>query len=367
MKFSCTREKLAAAIYSAERFTGKNITLPILGNILIEFLSDAIRLTATNLEHAIQVVVKGVGNEGGSVVIPSKILGSLLQSLKDDQVEIEANDGVVFLKTTTLETKIHGVSAQDFPLIPKVKKNYEFHVSAKDLVGGIRNVLPAVSQSEFKPELAGVLWRVAPASLRFAATDTFRLAEKTVLLPPQVIPSSFSFILPAKSASEISRVFDTDSGSDVRVVVDDNQVMFESGGISIISRLIEGKFPEYDAVIPKNHETTCRISRQEIQDAVRGSGIFVSKLQDVSIRLQGKTIEVTSVNNEVGEYKTKTSAEIQGKNIQINFNYRYILDGLNMLYEDEIFLGCNTEQSPVLFRNINDGTMIYIVMPIRAT
>lgn len=366
MKFSCTHEKLAHAVAIAERFTGKNINLPILGNILIDFLNNSIRITATNLEHAFQTVVAGSGHEGGSITLPAKVLAPLLGSIKEDSVEIEAVGDNVFIRTYVRETKIHGVSAQDFPLIPKVKKNKKFVVSVRDIGVGLKSVLPAVSQSEFKPELCGVLWRVAPMSLRFAATDTFRLAEKTIHFSQKNEQESFSFIIPSKTAVEISRVFDAENGSEVEVFVDDNQVLFEGLGVSIVSRVIEGNFPDYDAVIPKNHETMCVVSRQEMQDAIRGSGIFVSKLQDVSFRFQGKTLEITSANHEVGEYKTKTKADVQGKNIQVNFNYRYVLDALNILQEDEIFLGCTTENSPVLLRNTNNNTMVYIVMPIKS-
>lgn len=366
MKFSCVREKLAEAASIAERFTGKNITLPVLGSMLIDFLRNSIRITATNLEHAVQIIVNGDGTEGGSVIVPSKILSPLLQSLKEDTVDIVLKDGNLLIKTITRETKIHGSSTQDFPLIPNVKNNKDFFISAKDISLGLRSVLPAVSQSEFKPELCGVLWKVSPISLRLAATDTFRLIEKTITLPQKIETESFSFIIPSKTAAEIARVFDTNTGEKARVVVDDNQILFEIRGVSIISRLIDGKFPDYDLVIPKTYETTCKIAKQDFQDAIRGSGIFASKLQDVSISFQDRTIEITSANNEIGEYKTKPIADVQGKNTRINFNYRYLLDGINILHDDEVFFGCNSSESPTLLRNVSDGTVVYVVMPIRA-
>ncbi len=364
MNFSCVREKIANAVASAERFTGKNITLPILGNILVEFQNNKLRITATNLEHAIQIDIKGDGEGIGSIAIPAKILNSFLQSLKEDIVYFEGVSGGILIKTKLHETKIHGITTQDFPLIPKVKKVKEFSIPAMEMSLGVQKLLPAVSQSEFKPELCGVLWRVSPTSLRLVATDTFRLAEKTIFYQKKNEWGTFSFILPARSAAEISRVFG--GGGDVRVTLDDNQVMFISNDVLVVSRLIEGKFPDYDMIIPKTHEISCRVSRQDIHDSVRASSIFASKIQDVSISFQEKYMEISSANQEVGEYKTKTYADTQGNNIKMSFNYKYVLDGLNMLHEDEIFFGCNTEQSPVILRNTSDGSFVYVLMPIRA-
>lgn len=364
MNFSGTREKIAHAVMVAERFVGKNITLPILANILIEFNPNTICLSATNLEHAVRIRVGGKGIGSGSITIPAKIISSFLQSLKEDMVDIEEKQGNILIKTISRDTKIHGVPAQDFPLIPKVHKVKEFYVSADGLGRGLAQVLPAVSHSEFKPELGGVLFKVTHFALHIAATDTFRLAEKIIPFTKKREEDNFSFILPSKSAVEISRIFDQEGV--VRVILDDNQVLFEIGDIGITSRIIEGSFPDYTAVIPKQYEISCTLMRQDFHDAVRGSSIFASKLQDVSLHFLGKEVEVLSSNNEIGEYRTKTTAETQGKKLTINFNYKYLLDGMSTLHEDEIFVGCNTEHSPVLLRNKTDGSFLYIVMPIRS-
>lgn len=363
MKFSCIKEKLEKAIMIVERFTGKNVTLPILGNILLEFGNNALMLTATNLEHAVEIKVTGNSSGEGKITVPAKIISALLQSTKDEKIEIEGKQGSLLVKTDTRDTRINGMVSDDFPLIPKVKAGIRFSVEGKLLQRGLESVLPAVSLSEFKPELGGVFFRLDAHNLRLAATDTFRLAEIILPLVKKEEDARASFILPHRVAGELMRVL-ADEG-EVAVSLGENQVLFEINGATITSRLIEGNFPEYSAIIPKNFETTCFFGKDEMRDAVRASSIFTSSLQDVSLRFHDKGIQVCSINSEVGEYKTDIAVPVQGKEITINFNYRYLLDGLNALHDREVVWGSNSEQTPAVLRNKSDGSFLYIIMPIR--
>lgn len=362
MKFSCAREKLEKAIMITERFAGKNVTLPILGNILLRFGNNAVILTATNLEHAVEISVPGSSSGEGNITVPAKVASALLQSIKDDKIELEGKHGSLILTTDTRDTRINGMVSDDFPLIPKVKAGTCFSIEGGLLQRGLEAVLPAVSLSEFKPELGGVFFKLDAHNLRLAATDTFRLAEIHLPLIKKEADARVSFILPHRVAGELMRVL---GDEEVAVSLGENQVLFEINGVKITSRLIEGNFPEYSSIIPKSFETTCFFSKDDVRDAVRASSIFTSSLQDVALHFHDKGIQVRSLNSEVGEYKTDIAFPVQGREITMNFNYRYLLDGLNALHESEVVWGSNGEHTPAVLRNKSDGSFLYIIMPIR--
>lgn len=363
MKFSCTKGNLEKALAIAERFTGKNITLPILGNLLLETERGYLKITSTNLEYAVQISVPGKEIKGGKVSVPAKVLYSLVQPIRDEKIDLEEKQNNLWIKTESVNTRINGNSTEDFPLVPKVNKSFSFSVDGFPLCSGLEKVLPAVSVSEFKPELTGIFFRVTPEALYLVATDTFRLAEKIIPWEGKESKDNFSFILPQKVSQEITRAFGEDS--EVRVSYGENQAVFETERIKVLSRVIEGNFPEYSSIIPKRFEASAFLARDELISAVRSSSIFTSKIQEVRLSFSGKTIEVTSANPDVGDYKIFLPAANTGQSVKLGFNYRYLLDGLNALDEDEIYLGCNTESSASLLRNKSDNSFLYIIMPIR--
>ena len=363
MKFTCVTEYLKKALASAERFTGKNITLPILANVLLEADENVLRITATNLESAIQMSIHGSSSRSGKACVPVKVLSAFIQSIGEEKIQIEEKQGSLIIKTDTRDTRINGVSADDFPLIPKIKKTNSVTLPSAILCEGISRVLPAVSLSEFKPELGGVFMNVSPTSMRLAATDTFRLAEKTIPFESKKDIENFSFILPYKISQELTRVLGGEG--EVNISIGENQILLETDGCMIVSRLTEGNFPEYAAIIPKNFETSCFVTKDAFINAVRASSIFASKLQEVTTAVKNKSLEVQSLNQDVGEYKNTIPCSPSGKDLMIGFNYKYLLDGLQSTNEDEIFFGLNGEQSPSLIKNKSDALFLYVVMPIR--
>lgn len=362
MKFTCATEHLQKGLSHAERFTGKNTTLPILGNILLEANGNVLYITATNLESAIRMVIHGTSTRDGKVCIPAKIINSFLHTISDEKVSLEEKQGSLFIKTISRETRINGMPADDFPLIPKIKKTNSFTIGGYDFKRGLESVLPAVSSSEFKPELGGVYVRVASAQLRLAATDTFRLAEKTILFDPSYGGDGFSFIIPSRAAEEVVRVLGDEE--EVIISIGENQAVFETDGVMIISRLTDGNFPDYSGIIPKNFESSCFAKRDDVLTSVRASSIFASKLQEVSLNVSSSEMEIKSLNQDIGEYCNKISCAQSGKDVLVGFNYRYILDGLGTLHEDELFFGFNGEQAPSLIKNKADNSFLYVVMPI---
>jgi DNA polymerase-3 subunit beta len=363
MKFFCTKEKLERSVRIAEQFTGKQAALPILLDILFEQREATLTISATNLEYAVELIIQGSQRGEGRICVPAKIISSLLQSIKEGKVEIESKQDNLFLSTPIRTVRMSGHANADFPLIPKIKEGVEIRLPMLPFIHALERVLPAVSLSEFKPELNGVFLRASPTRIVIAATDTFRLAESTLLFEKKESAGSFSCILPSRVVHELTRIY-TEEG-EIRILGGENQIFFESGGVKVTSRTIEGNFPDYERIIPKTFETSCFLSREEIAGAVRSAAIFSSKIQDIQFLFHPKEVEVFSINPDVGESKISLPTALQGKEAHSSFNYRYFLDGLGSLKEEEIFMGLNGESGPALLRNKSDTSFFYLLMPIR--
>ncbi|MEK7172840.1 MAG: DNA polymerase III subunit beta [Patescibacteria group bacterium] len=363
MKFSCLKEKIEKALIIAERFSGKNLTLPILSNILLETYDNFIRITATNLEHAVQINIPGKVHREGKISVPAKIISSLVQSIKEDKIDLEEKQGNLLLSTENKDIKINGISGEDFPLIPAVKKQQGFKINGLNLRTAIEKVIPAVSISDFKPEFTGIFFKIINKELKIVATDTFRLAEYKLEIDNK--NNNFSFIIPYQMMQELIRIISTDE--EIKISYGENQVLFEIGDIKITSRIIEGLFPDYENIIPKNFENTSFIIKNQFKDSVKTSAIFTSKIMEVSLKIRNKQLEIKSGNQDVGEYKNIIAIHTSNPDneMKVSFNYKYLLDGLNSLDEEEIFFGCNSENSPSLFHNKSDQYFLYILMPIK--
>lgn len=368
MKFICHKELLENYLNIADRFSGKNLTLPILSNVMLETVNDNIRLTATNLEQAVQINVKGKVLKDGKICVPSKTVNLLVQSLKDEELDIEEKQNNLVLKTTSKEVRLNGLISEDFPLIPSIKRNVSFNIDTQKLQKSLGRVITSVAVSDFKPEFTGIYFNLnSSGELKLVATDTFRLAEDIISTNNKNITQELSFIIPSVVGRELARI--TNEDSEVKISLGDNQVIFETGVIKLISRLIDGKFPDYEGIIPKNFESSVFINRNEFKDAIKAASIFSSRLSDVVLEFKEKGIKINTVNQDLGEYKTTLAAKTAegNKDLKLSFNYHYLLDGLNSLDEDEISIGVNSENSPSLFKNKSNKNFTYVLMPIRLT
>lgn len=365
MKFSCTKSDLERAAATAERFTGKQLALPALAHILVSTDARGLTLTATNLEHAVELRVPARVSREGRVAIPAKVFASLLQSLGDADVQGEGVGGKLRLMTGTRDVRLNGSPADDFPLVPKIKKTGGFSVDMALLSRGVARVLPAVSSSEFKPELSGVYFRQGKDSVTLCATDTFRLAEAVVPLAKSG-DGGVSFILPHRSASELSRLLEGEEG-EASLVVGDSQLTVETRRGVLTSRLVDGAFPDYKAIIPARFATSAYLSREDALRGARAASIFASKLQEITLHLAEKRMDIKAANPDVGEYHVTYPVSLTGKETAMSFNWRYVLDGLAQMDDEEIFFGCNDAGAPALIRNKSNAAFTYVVMPIRLT
>ena len=368
MKFTCTQENLHKGLAAVQGISGNTTALPILKNILIEAKDGAINLKATDLEVGITSIVRGKVDKEGSITVEAKLLSSFVSLLPRDKVEVQSDGKNVTVLGGAHKTKINGLSSDDFPVIPGIQKDKECVISLPIFKKALSQILPAVSFDDTRPELHGVYVSINDKTITLVGTDSYRLAEKKA---PLVDPALFTaqFILPLKTAKEFLRSLEA---TEEKVILyhSENQALIVYGSNEIVSRLVDGNYPNYQQIIPTSHTMKCIINREEFINAVRISGLFASVgSNNVTLTIvSGKGMKIAS-RTIIGEEQTELYPHIEGEGeLTIAFDYRYLLDGLTAIDAPEIALLASSPSAPVLLKPLeeNEGEeFIYIVMPIR--
>ncbi|OGZ45095.1 MAG: DNA polymerase III subunit beta [Candidatus Ryanbacteria bacterium RIFCSPHIGHO2_02_FULL_45_13b] len=365
MKFITLKENLKDGVLLVEKNTGRKTTLPILSTILCTAENGKITLTATNLETAVEVWVGGKIEREGRVAIPARVLSSYISLVGGDHITCSVKNGNVEFISNTGRTVIHGQTADEFPLVPQQTESTRFNIPGSVLQASLRNVSIASSVSDIKPEIASVYISLTHQKATFAATDSFRLAEQQVSGVFGDKGWSQSFLLPVRSVNDLTRLLEHDGG-DVVVSLGAGQVVFQTKRFRMISRLVEGSFPDYQRIVPVAFTTEFTLSKDILLDMLRVAGVFVGKLSDITFHINphDKKIEVRAQNADVGENQVHANTPVTGKEMTISFNYRYIMDGLQNMSGD-VFFGFASPEGPLLMRSKDDSSYFYIVMPMK--
>lgn len=365
MKISCLEENLAKGLSTVSRVVATRGTLEILSHILISTEKGRLKLSATNLEIGINYKVGAKIEEEGLITVPARLFSELIHELPEGRLDIETEDNTVYIKSGDYNSHIKGLSADEFPLIPKIKEKKAFSVSAGDLKSAINMVSFASALDETRPVLAGVYTKLDKNKLILAATDSYRLAEKVIDV--KGADKKIEVIIPTRSLSELTRVIgDYDGGVDV--YLDENQVMFETDDFEFTSRLIEGKFPDYKQIIPGVAETKATCLSSEFVNVIKVAALFSGESVgsvNVEIKAKGK-ISVSSSSSQFGDSSAACDAEVDGKDAEIVFNSRYILDVLSNLTSGKVVLEVNGKLNPGVIRKEGDKSYVYVIMPLRA-
>lgn len=361
MKIVVTKNNIREGLQLAERFTGKNLTLPILGNILFEAGDNQARLAATNLEMGVEISIPCKVIKDGAVTIPGKIINTLIQTLDEETVTIEEKDSILLVKTDSSYFSIQGLPPKDFPILPKIKKEHEFTISSQEFRKGLTQVVPSAAVSDFKPELASIFIKKDAKALVMAATDSFRLAEKSI--PSSSASDTCSFILPVRTAQELIRILQDEGELTIRE--GENQALFVSGNIRVVSRLVDGVYPDYQTIIPRDFGNHIVALREDLVRKIRAASIMSSKLNDIVVNFGQDEFSFETFNTELGKSKIQFSAKTKGKSGKVSFNFRYLLDGVEAVLGEEAILSLNGDSAPALIQDPADSSFRYVVMPIR--
>ncbi|PIR13539.1 DNA polymerase III subunit beta [Candidatus Falkowbacteria bacterium CG11_big_fil_rev_8_21_14_0_20_39_10] len=377
MKFSTLQENLKHGLFVVGHIAGKNINLPILNNIMIEARKEKIKLVATNLEIGVVHNLRGKTEEEGAFTVDSKIITDYINLVPNKKVEITLKTTDLDIKCENYKTKIKGQSAEEYPLIPQVDKNNFYSAKINEFKKALAQVVFAVSTSESRMELSGVFFGFNNGHLTLVATDSYRLAEKSVVIKSNnKEKNSQSIIIPARTLQELIRILsgfkdgvDTGAGAEeIKFYVSDNQILFEIDSTELVSRLIEGQYPDYKQIIPSSPRTTITINRQELVRAVKASALFSKTgINDVNLDFpQGKNqVIVSSASGQTGESITTIEASAKGDDNSMIVNYSYLLDGLNNIETENVKIEVIDNNTPCILRPEKGDDYLYIIMPIK--
>ena len=357
---------------------GKNSNLPILNNILVEVKKEAVRLVTTNLEVGITHLIRGKVDKEGSFTVDAKIFSDYINLLPNKKIDFNKEDGVLNVECENFKTKIKTESSEDFPLIPQINRQDKKTVDGKDFQRALSSVVFAATTSETRIELSGVLFTLTKNKLILAATDSYRLAEKQIEIKEAAVEKTKEVIeqkviVPARTVQEVLRILSgTEQGEgaprEVDFYINDNQILFVIDNTELISRLIEGQYPDYRQIIPATGKTSATVNRAELVRAIKTSALFSkSGINDINLDFpEGKgQVVVSSASGNTGENIVKVEAETRGIDNGIIVNYQYLLDGLNNLDEETVKMEIVDGNTPCLLKPISEKGYLYIIMPIR--
>ncbi len=367
MKIIILKENLKQALSAVERGVIENNNLPILKNVLLKTDKYFI-VAATNLEIGIHYVAAAKINAPGSITVPFSPLYSIIQNSDSERINLIAEGNTLIVKTDNYEAKIQGTSSEEFPIIPTISHKDEYITIEPDILkDAINQVIGAAQVSELKPELSGVLFDFQVSILKLVATDSYRLAEKTLLNNDfkTTLHKGVKIIIPLRTISEVLRIFS--SNKPINIYIDAHQVLFTNDVVSLISRLIDGQYPDYTAIVPQKIETELLMDKENLLSALKLVGGFAGKTADVRMRSKTETkiLEVYSSNQYVGENNYLIPVKRTGEGFsEISFNSRYLMDGVRVMGRDSLLLGVNGPSKPAILKTSGDTSFFYIVMPL---
>lgn len=365
MKIECIKEKLKNGVLSAEKMTGKNLSLAVLGAVMIEAGKSGVLIKATNLDLGVELSVPAKVEKEGSMAVSGAVLGNFLSAVGDEHaIKLESVNENLAITSDHHSTILNSFPTTDFPTIPRVSDGEVIEISAPVLVNMLKAVVYAASVSEMKPEIASVYLYGEGTSLVSVATDSFRLAEKKVDLGGKGGISGM-MLLPFRNTLEVIRVLDG-VGEDVTVRFNKNQVSFEAPGIYLTSRLVSGVFPNYRQIVPTSKKTSIVVTKKDFGNALKLAQIFSDKFNQVQMKVVpgDRLFEVGSKNTDTGENTTKLDATLDGEEISMNFNAKYILDCFQSIPEDSFSIEFNGAGRPMVIRGLGNGSFLYLVMPM---
>lgn len=371
MKLTIVCEKLKEGVKTTERLAQKSLTLPILQNILLKVEKNFLCLSATNLEVGIKYWSLIKNESDGQIVVPAKIFSQLIDFLPSKPVVLEKKENDLLVSVQNNKSKIKGFSADEFPIIPEVKGE-NISVSSIDFCQALNQVVDVASPSVARPEISGIYFSFQKNIIKIVGTDSFRLAEQKMFLKNS-LSQNYSFILPQQAAKEVINIFGQKNG-DLKIYFSPNQVLFEflmpetsHPQVQLISRLIEGNYPDYETIIPQKTSTQVQIQRGELLNQIKSASLFSGKSSEIVFSADPKKgqVEITSQNQDLGEYQASVDAKVKGKEIGASFNHRFLSEGLMKIKSPEVFFELTEEDGPAIVKPKNEENFLYIAMPIK--
>jgi DNA polymerase-3 subunit beta len=371
VKLSVMQENLARGLSVVSRAVSTRSTLPVLANVLLRTEDGGLKLTATNLEIGITYWVPGKIEADGATTVPAKLLTELVGSLQGpDRIDLELGAGeTLHLRCGRFESHLKGIDADEFPGIQAAGERPTTRIAQNVLRRALAETTFAAASDEARPILTGVLCRFEGDTMTLAAADNYRIAVKTIALLDPV--ADLAIVVPARALVELQRVLgDSDDPVDVVIAQARNQVLFHIEGVDLVSRLIDGQFPNFGQVMPKTWSTRAVLDREELLRAVRPAALIAHESANI-VKLQlasdgGAGITV-SASAEIGDHVGGVEAAVEGDGTTIAFNAKYLADVLVNVDAEQFAIELNGPLAPGVFKPVGDDQYVHVVMPVRTT
>ncbi|MEX0652186.1 MAG: DNA polymerase III subunit beta [Candidatus Paceibacterota bacterium] len=365
MKITCEKKDLLNSLVITEKITGTNPTLPILSCVLLIVKDSILTVRSTNLELGIEVYIPVTSEEDGIVAIPGHIFYNTIQNTHDNSITLETQKDTLVIQTKHSKTVLNTQIYDDFPSLPIIQNNTTYTLKTENIIKGIESVVYSASNSTIKPELSSVYVYEHDNKIFFVATDSFRLAEKTTHIKEKNTLNQ-SFLLPLRNALEVVRILNQLPDDNILIKVDNNQISLEGKNLFITSRIIDGVFPDYKQIIPKDYISEVIVLKQDLVNVFKKISIFSDKFGQISIDIQPKKKNVTihTNNNTIGKTSDGIDAAVTGEALVMSFNYRYIYDCLTSIHSDSITLLFTGIGKPLIIKGVSDESFLYLVMPM---
>jgi len=366
MNLECSRDKIKTAVLFAERVTGKNLSLPILSNIILEAKNQVLKIKATNLDLGLEISLPCKINKDGLAAVNGNLLGNFFNHLPavEDKIKLELSNGNLNISSTHHTAAIKGYPTDDFPLIPRPDKPSSFFINSRQLLGGLRSVWYSASISSLKPEISSVCFYEQPSGLCLVATDSFRLAEKH--LGDNKLKLDLPYlILPLKNTLEVMRIIEN-LDVDLEIQYNQHQISFLAPHLYLTSRLIDGVFPDYRQIIPSRFSTEVTTDRIQLLELLKLANVFTDKFNQADLSINNeKKLEIRTTNDSGNNLVWVSPQSVSGEPVAVSLNLKYLLDGLTAFTDEQIILRFNGAQKPIMLTGLSDATLVYLIMPIK--
>lgn len=363
MKFSINKTELQNAISVVLKGVSTRSTLPVLSGILVDASSDKLTLQTTDLEVSIQYSAPALVEEEGRTVVPGKLFSEIVKNLPDAAVHVRAEDEQAFVTCDTSSFSIKALNPEDFPGFPTVDTHQRIEIPFAQFSSMVKRVSRVVSKDESRPILTGVLITLESGLLRMVATDSYRLAVTEAALESSA--DDFQAVISGSFLSEIASLPKTDSP--VSLALAENQIVVTCRDTVFVNRRIEGNFPNYKQLLPDACATRATIDVDHLVAGVKRASLLGSSTSPVKFDLNvaSQTIQISAASQDVGSAQETLPCEIEGEDVEIAFNYAYVLEGLSAVTTDEVHLEVNSSLKPGIFRAAQPENYLYLVMPVR--
>ncbi len=366
MELIVTQENLNKALSAVSRVASIRTQLPILSNILFRTDGNRLLIAATNLEVAITQYIGAKVIKQGAITIPARLISEFINNLPKDNIELKVVNDNLHIKSGAYKSIINGFIADDFPELPTINEesSIQYSIKVDDLKQAVSQTIITASTDTTRPVLTGVFWHSFKGNLYLAATDGYRLAERQLVKTK----SNLSAIIPTQTLQEVLRNI-TDDCEEVDILFDDTQVRFRINNIEIISRLIDGKFPDYRQLIPAASSTLVTLDKADFTRITKIAGLFARDSGgSVTITADHKkaSLSVHSIASQLGENTSEAKAEVTADG-QITLNSRYLNEALSVIDSEIVEFGFNGKMSPCIIKAAEENTNYYhIVMPLKS-